>query len=228
MIVSLLFYFVLGMSIPVLASRFGKVMPNEPGTMICLMPHRPHFPHSTNAKRVRLLKSKWQKMLLFSIGWGIVLSGLAMLADLWLPADGQVFFMIFFYMVGLLMAIDQQYFLLPDFLTIPLLFLGFGFAAITGLITPLDSFIGAVYGYLISVISVLVMRLISSKNSEFGGGDVKMLTALGAWVGFEPLNYILVTSFVLFAVQALVKKNKVGAFGPALGAASILILLFIY
>ena len=133
----------------------------------------------------------------------------------------------FFITIGLLMAIDHQYFLLPDFFTIPLLFCGFGFSLATGFLTPWASFLGAVFGYALCTVSVWIMHL-RLKRAEFGAGDVKMVTALGAWMGYEGLNITLALSFVFFAVWARLTHRKTGAFGPALGLAAILVLFGLY
>jgi prepilin signal peptidase PulO-like enzyme (type II secretory pathway) len=133
----------------------------------------------------------------------------------------------FILIIGFLIAVDQQYFLLPDFFTIPLLFLGFGFATFTGMLSPSASFFGALFGYFLCTLSVWVMNLIF-KRAEFGAGDVKMVTALGAWLGYESLNIALILSFVFFAAYASIVRKKSGAFGPALGMAAIIMLFIAY
>ena len=87
--------------------------------------------------------------------------------------------------------------------------------------------IGACSGYLLSVLSVFVMGF-CSKNPQFGGGDVKMLTAIGAWLGILGLSYTLVLSFLLFIVLNTLPIQKKGAYGPALGIAALLLFFIMY
>lgn len=218
--------FILGFFLPLLASRFGKIISSDPGSMLYLLCHRPRFPQSKKKKRIELLKFKWQKMLYFSIGWGAFLSCLFIFISSQYPPVFWGWLGIFCYIICVCIIIDQQFFLLPDFWTIPLLLLGFGFSLATPFISPVESLIGAVFGYTVCVASVFFVRLF--KQTEFGGGDVKMLTALGAWLGYMGLCSTLVLSFVLFLIPALLQQKKVGAYGPALGFASLIVLFWIY
>lgn len=220
--------FLLGLSIPVIASRFGKILPADPGLICATLWHKPHFPKAkTQAYQVKL-KQKWMKMLYFSLGWGVVLSGLFVLADIFFQPEMLIWSCLFFYIVGLLMAVDHQYYLLPDFFTIPLLLLGITVAYFVpdSHLSFGEKLFGAWFGYLLSTVSVFVMSFI--KKGEFGAGDVKMLTELGAWFGMIALNLTLVLSFVIFAVTVFCKKKQADAFGPALGIAGILVFFLVY
>ena len=124
------------------------------------------------------------------------------------------------------MSVDRMFYLLPDFFTIPLLILGFTFVCVCEMpISIVESIIGAWYGYFVSVVSVVVMRLI--RKAEFGAGDAKMLTALGAWFGLVGLSITLVISFLFFLVEAIIYKRNVGPFGPALGSAAIIVFILL-
>ena len=79
-------------------------------------------------------------------------------------------------------------FLLPDILTIPLLIGGFAYSSfvlepsINHFLSPTQiSVLGAVAGYILPVIAS--MFLIRKHPDCFGGGDIKLLSALGAWLG---------------------------------------------
>lgn len=227
MLYFILFGFVCGLLVPITASRFGKILPADPGTVFSSILHCPHFPKPKTRSYQKRLKEKWIKMGVFSVLWGIALAAGFGLSYHFLGVEYILWFNLFLIMIALLMAVDQQYFLLPDFFTIPLLMTGFGFAAITGLITPEASFFGALYAYFLAVMSVMLMRSINAR-AEFGAGDAKMMAALGAWVGFIGINYILILSFLFFSFTAFIKRKDVGAFGPALGLAAILILFAVY
>ena len=126
----------------------------------------------------------------------------------------------------LLSEIDIKMHLLPDILTVPLLVSGFLFAAsFNACVDPLDSSIGAMFGYFMPVIAALLM-LAYSKDA-FGGGDIKLMAALGAWLGVNGLLYTTISACVLFGIFALAKGIKTGAFGPALSLAGIMVLLFL-
>ena len=52
--------------------------------------------------------------------------------------------------------------------------------------------------------------------NAFGGGDIKLLAAVGAWLGLLPVVYTILAASVLFAVFAFVMRRRDGAFGPAI------------
>lgn len=218
--------FLCGGLIPVTASRFGKVLPADPGLILANLWHRPRCPKIKTGNRYLLWRYKWRKMAVYSLGWALIMAGLFSCAYAFIGEDVLVWSCSFLFVIGLLMAIDQQYFLLPDFFTIPLLFMGFGFAVLTDMISPMDSFVGAVFGYILCTASVFVMNLF--RKAEFGAGDVKMVTALGAWLGYMPLNITLLLSFIFFAIWSVWQGKRTGAFGPALGLATIIVLFVTY
>ena len=135
--------------------------------------------------------------------------------------------------------IDIDHQLLPDSLTLPLVWLGLLlslFAPVPGAApVPVDmrsSIIGAIAGY-VSLWSVYhLFRLLTGKEG-MGYGDFKLLAALGAWLGWQML---LPTVLIAAAVGAVVGiallafqgKNRSTpiAFGPYLAAAGWLMLMF--
>ncbi len=132
--------------------------------------------------------------------------------------------------------IDTQ--LLPDSLTLPLLWLGLLLAVVlpaTGERLPVDlrsAVIGAIAGYL-SLWSVYhLFRLVTGKEG-MGYGDFKLLAALCAWMGWQMLLPILIgaagVGAVVGIVAILAKARDKGvpmAFGPYLAAAGWLALMF--
>lgn len=219
--------FFMGFLIPAFASRFGKILPADPGLVLVMAWHKPHFPRVSDEKKIKKLKRKWQKLLFYSLLWGIAMALLYMLAFYVMTFSHFIYAAIFLFLIGMLMTVDQQYFLLPDFFTIPLLVLGITYAHfMPNTVSMTESIIGAWFGYILSTISVVIMSIF--RKAEFGAGDVKMLTALGAWFGCIGLNYTLLSSFFLFFGQACLKKKKTGAYGPALGLASIFVFFYLY
>ncbi len=130
-----------------------------------------------------------------------------------------------------LTGIDFDEHLLPDSITLPLLWAGL-IANSFGLFTDLPTAVwGAVLGYL-SLWSVYwIFKLITGKEG-MGYGDFKLLGALGAWLGWDYLPTIILLSSVLGLVFALLfmvfsgnKKSAPIAFGPYLAVAGWICLL---
>ncbi|MBI3546537.1 MAG: prepilin peptidase [Gammaproteobacteria bacterium] len=92
--------------------------------------------------------------------------------------------------------IDYDHQLLPDDITLPLLWLGLLFN-VAGVFVPLPAaVIGAVAGYLFLWIVYQLFKLVTGKEG-MGYGDFKLLAALGAWLGWQNLPLtILLASFV--------------------------------
>lgn len=131
-----------------------------------------------------------------------------------------------------LTGIDFNEQLLPDGITLLLLWLGL-LANLNGLFTSLDSaVIGAVAGYL-SLWSVFwLFKLITGKEG-MGHGDFKLLAALGAWLGWQQLLLIILLSSLVGAVVGLLMILLLGRdrqipipFGPYLAAAGLIALLW--
>ncbi len=226
MIVTAVIGLMLGVFVPAIASRFGKILPADPGLVLLELWHKPCLTKSKNPAQNLKLKKMWRKFYLISAVWGVVVSGLFILNSYLFTGTLFYFACAFIYMVSLLMSVDRMYYLLPDFFTIPLLVLGLTMVAFKQApLTLTESLVGAWYGYLVSVIAVVMMGLF--KKSEFGAGDAKMLTALGAWLGLIGLSITLVLSFVFFLIEAIVHKRSVGPFGPALGSAAIIVFILL-
>lgn len=127
--------------------------------------------------------------------------------------------------------IDLRHQILPDAITLPLLWLGL-LLSLFGIFTdPRSSIIGACVGYL-SLWSVYhLFRLITGKEG-MGYGDFKLLALFGAWLGWQMLpSIILLASFtgaVIGIAMILLRRTERGipiAFGPYLAAAGWLALL---
>jgi len=128
---------------------------------------------------------------------------------------------LYFWFALALSAIDIKHYLLPDRLTLPLLWLGLLFNTCTGMIRCEDAIAGAAAGYIILWLIYWVIRLIWHKEG-LGYGDFKMLAAVGAWSGWQSLPiilYIASIAGVIYGLLLWLKKGRRGApipFGPAL------------
>ncbi|WP_261815933.1 prepilin peptidase [Vibrio gallicus] len=122
--------------------------------------------------------------------------------------------------------IDLDTMLLPDSLTLPLMWAGIALA-LTGIssITLSQAVIGAMAGYL-SLWSVYwLFKLVTGKEG-MGYGDFKLLAALGAWLGWQALPLIILLSslvgLIFGIIQLRLKKQgieKAFPFGPYLAVA---------
>jgi leader peptidase (prepilin peptidase)/N-methyltransferase len=104
-----------------------------------------------------------------------------------------------------LSAIDWDTTLLPDDLTLPLLWVGL-VAAAAGWTVPLETAVaGAVVGYG-SLWSVYWLFKLTTGKEGMGYGDFKLLAALGAWLGWQAILPILLMASVIGAVVGIAMK----------------------
>jgi leader peptidase (prepilin peptidase)/N-methyltransferase len=128
--------------------------------------------------------------------------------------------------------IDFDTQLLPDSITLPLLWAGL-LINLSGTFTDLpSSVLGAIIGYL-SLWSVYWGFKLTTGKEGMGYGDFKLLAALGAWLGWQMLPLIILLSSLVGAVVgvALIVLAKQGRnvpipFGPYLAAAGLLALFW--
>ena len=161
-------------------------------------------------------------------------AGLAALAAIWHfgPTWKGLAACAFLWTLLALAFIDADTQLLPDDLTLPLLWGGL-LANLFGLFVPLASaVIGAIAGYLSLWTIYWLFKLIRGKEG-MGYGDFKLLAALGAWLGWPMLPQIVLVSSVLGAVgglAAMALRRRDGAaplpFGPWLAGAGAIALFF--
>jgi leader peptidase (prepilin peptidase) / N-methyltransferase len=126
--------------------------------------------------------------------------------------------------------IDTQ--LLPDDMTLPLLWVGLLFN-LFGVFAPLkDAVIGAMLGYMILWSIYWLFKLITGKEG-MGYGDFKLLGALGAWFGWQKIPAIILLSSAVGAVIGIglmiaAKRGKEVPipFGPYLAGAGLITLYF--
>ena len=126
-----------------------------------------------------------------------------------------------------LTAIDIDTQLLPDDITLPLLWLGL-LVNLNGAFVPLPSaVIGAVAGYL-SLWSVYWLFKLATKKEGMGYGDFKLLGAIGAWLGWKMLPAVILLSSVVGAVVGISMivfarhgRNTPIPFGPYLAVAGL-------
>jgi leader peptidase (prepilin peptidase) / N-methyltransferase len=128
--------------------------------------------------------------------------------------------------------IDFDTQLLPDDITLPLLWLGLAFNLNTGFTDLQSAVIGAMVGYLSLWSIYWVFKLVTGKDG-MGYGDFKLLAAIGAWFGWQLLPAVILLSSISGAVIGigLIMFTKRGRetpmpFGPFLAIAGIAALFF--
>ncbi|MFM4820726.1 A24 family peptidase [Aeromonas hydrophila] len=128
--------------------------------------------------------------------------------------------------------IDLDKMLLPDQLTLPLLWGGLLFNLAGGFIPLADAVIGAMAGYLVLWSLYWAFKLLTGKEG-MGYGDFKLLAALGAWLGWQALPIVLLLSSLVGAFIGIGlillrnhHQNKPIPFGPYLAIAGWIALLW--
>ena len=138
-----------------------------------------------------------------------------------------------------LTVIDLDHTLLPDVITLPLLWLGLLLSLFwqAGLQPPMPTepaaaIVGAILGYLILWLVYWAFKLATGKEG-MGYGDFKLLGALGAWMGWQMLPLILLLSALAGAVVGIAlilfrgrDRNQPIPFGPYLAAAGWIALMW--
>jgi leader peptidase (prepilin peptidase)/N-methyltransferase len=136
-----------------------------------------------------------------------------------------------------LTMIDYDTQLLPDQITLPLVWAGIVFSVMphSGVFPATDlqsSVFGAIAGYLTLWSIYWGFKLVTGKEG-MGYGDFKLLAALGAWLGWQLLPVIILLSAVVGAVTGIAmillaghKRETPIPFGPYLAGAGILAMLW--
>mgnify|MGYP001038212071 CR=1 FL=1 len=213
--------FLLGFLIPYIARRFAKFMPATFAYALWQIV----FSGKCGCKKGK--KSPRYAQLCRGYFWrslmaGLLTCGLFYTAFVYWGAEGCVFRCAFIWILLLLAEIDYRMYLLPDILTIPLLLLGLLSGVFdAGYVILQDAVVAANVGYFLPVAASLLF--VKKNKDAFGGGDVKLLAALGAWLGLEGMLAAIVVSCGLFFVWAVIKRQRSGAYGPALAIAGIIV-----
>ena len=128
--------------------------------------------------------------------------------------------------------IDIHHQLIPDVISLPGIILGFLFSFVNPALTWQSSALGILIGggilYLIAL-----LYFIWRKQEGMGGGDIKLLAMLGAFLGWQALPFIILASSVsgtMVGLLAMIKQRKGGKtripFGPFLSLAALFYLFY--
>ncbi len=140
--------------------------------------------------------------------------------------------LLFIWAMLALTFIDFDTQLLPDDITLPLLWLGLLFN-LPGAFTNLESaVIGAAAGYLVLWTVYWLFKLATGKEG-MGYGDFKLLAAIGAWLGWQMLPLIILLSSLVGAVVGIILivaarhgRNIPIPFGPYLAGGGLIALFW--
>ncbi len=159
-----------------------------------------------------------------------ILAGAAVYKFGWNAKGGAAF--VFLYALLVLTFIDADTQLLPDQITLPLVWLGL-IVNYFGLFVDLPTALwGAVLGYLILWSVYWLFKLVTGKEG-MGYGDFKLLAAIGAWLGWQVLPAVILLSSVagaawgIFSVlRGTMQRGSAMPFGPYLAAGGVAALFF--
>jgi leader peptidase (prepilin peptidase)/N-methyltransferase len=233
---------VLGSFAGVVVYRLPRQLLGEEGLGLC-------FPASHCAACQQPLRW-WHNLPVFSYAWlrgrcgfcgapiGVANLWLELVfAALWVgcvlhlgPGRDAVVWGAFFSVLVVLCFIDAQTMLLPDLLTLPLALAG-GLLALAGWtgVEPLSALLGAGLGWgMLASVAWVFERW--RGVAGMGGGDPKLMAALGAWLGFPALLPMALIASVLHLAYALVltggRRQQEVPFGPAMAAAAAFYWIF--
>jgi leader peptidase (prepilin peptidase)/N-methyltransferase len=138
----------------------------------------------------------------------------------------------FTWMIIPLCVIDYDEQLLPDCITLPLLWAGLALSLADIFIDSQASIIGAMSGYLCLWLVYHLFKLATGKEG-MGYGDFKLLAAIGAWVGWQALPVVILFSSVVGAITGILliavkgrQRSQPIPFGPFLASAGWITLLW--
>lgn len=131
-----------------------------------------------------------------------------------------------------LTMIDYDHQLLPDSITLPVMWMGI-ISNTFGLFTNLHSSLyGAVAGYMILWTVYIVFKMVTGKEG-MGHGDFKLLAMLGAWMGWQLLPLIIVFSSLIGSIVGIGliifrghNRAQPIPFGPYLAVAGLIAFLY--
>lgn len=141
----------------------------------------------------------------------------------------------FFFFTAALLAIifiDLRHQLIPDVISLPGILLGFASSLVNPALAWQDSGLGILIGggtfYLVALIYFLL-----TKRIGMGGGDIKLLAMIGAFLGWQSLPFVIFSSALLgsiIGIGAMIKQRKGGKtvipYGPFLALGALFYLFF--
>lgn len=193
------------------------------------------FPHSSYLLHLFLRHKKQPFCSHFMVFGGMLISLLLLSVALYHQFGFTLIgasLLLFTAILVALTLIDARTLYLPDLLTIPLIVVGIIFNVLSGFIAIKASIIGAIVGFGVFWSINALFRLIRKKEG-MGGGDFKLLAAIGAWLGYMQLPLVIMLSSLLAVIGALITAPLIGKrinhplpYGPYLALSAIIALFY--
>jgi leader peptidase (prepilin peptidase)/N-methyltransferase len=166
---------------------------------------------------------------LIELSMGLLSTGLLFKFGVSVPLAG---FFIFSAALLTIVVIDIHHQIIPDIISLPGILIGVGFSVVSHTVTWQSSLIGLLIGggvlYAIALAYYLLRRI-----DGMGGGDIKLLAMIGAWLGWQSLPFVIFTSSLsgsIIGLLAMRSQKKGGQtripFGPFLSIAALIFMFF--
>ena len=128
--------------------------------------------------------------------------------------------------------IDLDHRIIPDVISLPGIAVGLAVSFVSPLVTPLDAFIGALAGG--GVLLAIAVGYEAIRGHEgMGGGDIKLLAMIGAFLGWQSLFVTLMVASIVGSIIGVAVMLRQGAdaklaipFGPFLACGALVYLFF--
>lgn len=134
----------------------------------------------------------------------------------------SLYVLIFTWSLLCLTCIDLDHHMLPDVITLPLLWLGLLLSTVNIFTNSHDAIIGAVVAYASLWLFVKLFKCLTGKDG-MGHGDFKLFAVFGAWLGWQVLPFIIIFAAVTGAIAGIIfllctrqGRNTPIPFGPYL------------
>ncbi|MEW6520483.1 MAG: prepilin peptidase [Thermodesulfobacteriota bacterium] len=131
-----------------------------------------------------------------------------------------------------IIVIDCKHQLIPDVISLPGIIMGFAFSFLNPALSWSDSGLGILFGGGILFLIAWGYYFLT-KRVGMGGGDIKLLAMIGAFLGYQSLPFVIFSSSLLgtlAGVGAMLKQKKGGQtvipYGPFLAAGALIYLFF--
>jgi len=141
-------------------------------------------------------------------------------------------FFVFAAALVVIIFIDIHHQIIPDVISLPGIVLGFIFSFINPLVTWQESLIGLLVGGGILYV-IALLYIVIRKADGMGGGDIKLLAMIGAWLGWKSLFFVIFAASLtgsIIGIIAMRSQKKGGAtriaFGPFLSLGALCYLFF--
>jgi leader peptidase (prepilin peptidase)/N-methyltransferase len=132
----------------------------------------------------------------------------------------------------IVIVIDFYHKIIPDIISLPGIVIGFAFSFINPVLTWQESGLGLLIGGGV-LYAVAAGYYLFTKREGMGGGDIKLLAMIGAFLGWQSLPFVVFGSSILGAIVgigAMAKQKKGGKtmipYGPFLSIAALLYMFY--